>query len=167
MVPDVADAINMLKRGEVDFCTQDIPCDRYDELVSHPGIRLTGARGNALGNLTFNFARAPWSDIRVRRAIAMMIDREAMASEVCSQARPAPYAYLEHVDWAFNPTARYDDYDPRTAESLLDEAGLTLQELTVTDLPPGVYTWRVMSRTFAGGGYYEKWTPPERFEIGR
>lgn len=50
---------------------------------------------------------------------------------------------------------------------VVDEAGLTLQELTVTDLPPGVYTWRVMSRTFAGGGYYEKWTPPERFEIGR
>ncbi|KQW70707.1 hypothetical protein ASE17_17710 [Phenylobacterium sp. Root77] len=50
---------------------------------------------------------------------------------------------------------------------VVDEAGLTMQELTITDLPPGVYNWRVMSRTFAGGGYYEKWTPLERFEIGR
>lgn len=50
---------------------------------------------------------------------------------------------------------------------VVDEAGLTLQELSVTDLAPGVYNWRVMSRTFAGGGYYEKWTPLERFEIGR
>lgn len=50
---------------------------------------------------------------------------------------------------------------------VVDEAGLTLQELTITDLPPGVYNWRVMSRTFARGGYYEKWTPLERFEIGR
>ena len=50
---------------------------------------------------------------------------------------------------------------------VVDEAGLTMQELTVTDLAPGVYNWRVMSRTFAGGGYHEKWTPLERFEIGR
>ena len=50
---------------------------------------------------------------------------------------------------------------------VVDESGLTMQELTVTDLPPGVYHWRVMSRTYARGSYAEKWSPPERFEIGR
>ena len=50
---------------------------------------------------------------------------------------------------------------------LIDEAGLTEQELTVTQLPAGVYNWRVMSRTFAGGRHVEKWSPLERFEIGR
>ena len=50
---------------------------------------------------------------------------------------------------------------------VVDEGGLAAQELTVTDLPPGVYNWRVMSRTFARGSYVEKWSPLERFEIGR
>lgn len=50
---------------------------------------------------------------------------------------------------------------------VIDEGGLTMQELTVTDLPPGVYHWRVMSRTYARGSYAEKWSPPERFEVGR
>lgn len=49
---------------------------------------------------------------------------------------------------------------------VVDEAGLTAQELTITDLPPGVYNWRVMSRTFARGGFAEKWSNLERFEIG-
>lgn len=53
------------------------------------------------------------------------------------------------------------------ANPVVDESGLTMQELTVTDLPPGVYHWRVMSRTYARGSYAEKWSPPERFEIGR
>lgn len=54
-----------------------------------------------------------------------------------------------------------------SASPVVDESGLTMQELTVTDLPPGVYHWRVMSRTYARGSYAEKWSPPERFEIGR
>ena len=49
---------------------------------------------------------------------------------------------------------------------VVDEAGLTAQELVITDLPPGVYNWRVMSRTFARGGFTEKWSNLERFEIG-
>lgn len=50
---------------------------------------------------------------------------------------------------------------------VIDEAGLSSQELTITDLPPAVYNWRVMSRTFTRGGYVEKWSAFERFEIGR
>jgi peptide/nickel transport system substrate-binding protein len=124
VVPDVAEAIGQLTSGEIDFCTQDIPCTRYHEVAAAEGVRLTGSRGNALGNLTFNVARTPWDDVRVRRAIAMLIDREALAAEVCSRAVPAPYAYLEHVDWAFNPSARFPAFDPHRAVELLDEAGL-------------------------------------------
>ena len=124
VIPEVADAIDLLKAGELDFCTQDIPCERFDELAAVEGVRLTGSRGNALGNITFNVAREPWADVRVRRAIAMLIDRAALAAQVCSRAVPAPYAYLEHVEWAFNPDARFPDFDPRRAEELLAEAGL-------------------------------------------
>lgn len=49
---------------------------------------------------------------------------------------------------------------------VVDEAGLSGEELTITDLPPGVYNWRVMSRTFTRGGLVEKWSSVERFEIG-
>lgn len=125
VLADVAEAIDMLKSGDIDFCTQDIPCNRFAELSAVDGVSLTKSRGNALGHITFNIARRPWGDVRARRALAMLIDREAIAADVCSRAVPAPYAYLEHVDWAFNPNAMFPSYDQGRAERLLDEIGLT------------------------------------------
>src|SRR5688572_10532627 len=124
VVPDLDDALEQLKRGEVDFCTQDVPCERSAELVATPGVALGTGSGNALNHVTFNCTRAPWSDRRVREAVARLIDREALARAICSRARPAPYAYLEHIAWAFEPAARFPAYDPAAAADLLDQAGL-------------------------------------------
>jgi hypothetical protein len=49
---------------------------------------------------------------------------------------------------------------------IIDAAGLTEHEITVTDLPNGAYSWRVMSRTFNRGRYVEKWSPTQSFKIG-
>lgn len=54
----------------------------------------------------------------------------------------------------------------QTAAPLVDETGLTTEQMTVTDLPPGVYGWRVMSRTFLNGRIIEKWSPPQDFHLG-
>ncbi|WP_293374225.1 FecR domain-containing protein [Phenylobacterium sp. SCN 70-31] len=47
---------------------------------------------------------------------------------------------------------------------LIDQAGLTETSIALTDLPPGTYVWRVMSRTFVRGRYVEKWSAEQRFE---
>ena len=53
-----------------------------------------------------------------------------------------------------------------TSAPLVDEAGLTDEQMTVTDLPKGVYGWRVMSRTFLNGRIIEKWSPVQDFHLG-
>lgn len=124
VVPELADALELLKRGEVDFCTKDVPCNQLTEFGEGGAARVNRIRGNALGHLSFNFNREAWRDHRVRLAIAKLVDRDALANAVCSRATPAPYAYMEHVEWAFNPDARYPSYDLAGANQLLDEAGL-------------------------------------------
>jgi ABC-type transport system substrate-binding protein len=123
-VGDVSESLDGLISGEIDFLTQDVPCERYDEIDSTPGVGVSHTRGNALGHVTFNLDRRPWSDRRVREAVARLIDRDALARAVCSRSRPARHAYLEHIEWAFEPGARFPDHDPVRAEQLLDEAGL-------------------------------------------
>ncbi|PZQ63230.1 MAG: peptigoglycan-binding protein LysM [Phenylobacterium zucineum] len=49
---------------------------------------------------------------------------------------------------------------------MVDETGLTDQRITLTDLPRGVYVWRVMSRTLLRGRLVEKWSAEQRFENG-
>jgi peptide/nickel transport system substrate-binding protein len=123
VVPDLADALEMLKRGKIDFATQDVPCERYDEMAAAAGVGIARGSGNAVNHITFNCTRSPWSDRRVREAVARMADREALASSICSVAQPFEHAYLEHVQWAFDPEARFPSYDPAAAAALLDAAG--------------------------------------------
>ncbi|MGH2713902.1 MAG: ABC transporter substrate-binding protein, partial [Thermoleophilaceae bacterium] len=124
VVPDLADALDRLKRGAVDFVTQDVPCERYDELAESRGIKLASGSGNALNHVTFNFDRAPWADRRVREAVSRAVDRERLAKAVCPRAEPAAHAYLQRVEWAFDATATFPEYDSRKATSLLAAAGL-------------------------------------------
>lgn len=77
------------------------------------------------------------------------------------------YRFRWEVGGSGKRTYRLQLFRQGETTPVIDEAGLAQQDLTVTQLPPGVYDWRVMSRTFADGRYVEKWSPLERFEIGR
>ncbi|HEX7874377.1 MAG TPA: FecR domain-containing protein [Sphingobium sp.] len=48
---------------------------------------------------------------------------------------------------------------------LIDEIGLTTRGLVVTDLPPGSYTWRVLTSQFVEGELNQKWSPPQTMTI--
>lgn len=124
VVPDIHDGLAMLQRGDVDFCTQDVPCELLGDGGLPLGFEVNRIRGNALGHLSFNFSRTPWTDHRVRLAIAKLVDRDALARAVCTRARPARHAYMEHIGWAFNQDATYPTHDIAGAVALLDEAGL-------------------------------------------
>jgi hypothetical protein len=49
---------------------------------------------------------------------------------------------------------------------LVDQLGLSASEIALTDLPPGKYSWRVMSITFDRGRHVETWSPSQTFQIG-
>ncbi len=50
--------------------------------------------------------------------------------------------------------------------AVIDEAGLNSGQIVVTDLPPGIYFWRVLVSRREAGKLFEKWSQPQRFEIG-
>jgi ABC-type transport system substrate-binding protein len=123
VVPDIDDALAMLRRGDVDFVTQDVPCERYEELAQEPGVGLASGSGSAVNHVTFNFTRDPWKDRRVREAVALAIDRDRLAKAVCQRAEAAQYAYLKRIAWVYDPSKRFPSYAPDRAASLLDAAG--------------------------------------------
>lgn len=50
---------------------------------------------------------------------------------------------------------------------LIDHPGLTDQAFTLTDLPPGVYTWRVQGSRHRFGRLLQVWSEPQQLRIGR
>ncbi|MDP1616766.1 FecR domain-containing protein [Phenylobacterium sp.] len=89
----------------------------------------------------------------------------------------APPAGLEGVDRSF--LFRWSDSGEGVASfrfqlaanaemdsPIIDEPGLTERQISVAELPDGVYFWRVLVTRFEDGEAIEKWAPVQRFQLG-
>jgi peptide/nickel transport system substrate-binding protein len=124
--PDAAIALTAAKRGELDIVPALIPAHWPDQ-ANAPGITVAFAPlvldPPALRYLAFDTTRAPLDDPRVRQAIALLVDRRAIAKHVfAGLARPALWPV-----WPGGPVdgaeAAVPEFDPAAAGKLLDAAG--------------------------------------------
>lgn len=125
VMPDDADALAALERGDVHFAVKGIMCSDYDEWKQKPGCDVLYESGNSIAFLSPNWQQERFQDRRVREAIARLLDRKPIGDAICRFAGTPRHFYLEKVSWAFNPDATAPDYDPARAVVLLDEAGFT------------------------------------------
>jgi peptide/nickel transport system substrate-binding protein len=126
--PDAAVALTAAKRNELDIVAALIPA-HWPEQATAPGVtaafRPLELAPPRLRYLAFNSARAPLDDARVRHALALLVDRRAIAKRVFGGlARPALWPI-----WPGGPAdgveAPVPEFDPATAGKLLDAAGWT------------------------------------------
>lgn len=121
------DTVRVLKliRGEIDMVQNDLS----PELVSHLGkqknINVTHARGSNFTYLGFNLDDPMVGQQKVRQAIAMAIDREAIIKYVMAGAARPASALLLPDHWAGNEDLEEIAYNPDKARALLVEAGFT------------------------------------------
>jgi len=126
--PDAAVALREAKRGELDVIPALIPA-HWPEQANAPGI-VAGFRPLELAPprlryLAFNAARPPLGDPRVRHALALLVDRRAIARRVFDGlARPALWP-IWPGGLVSGPEAAVPDFDPAAAAKLLDAAGWT------------------------------------------
>jgi peptide/nickel transport system substrate-binding protein len=71
-----------LQKGEVDMAFRDFTPTEYKSLATQKGIKVHKGPGSSIRYLVLNVKRAPTNDINVRRAIAYLFPRTAIASRV-------------------------------------------------------------------------------------
>ncbi len=78
-----ADCLAAYRSGEVDICP-DAPTEKLEDLKAElgPALRIEPYAGTYF--YAFNTTRPPFDDARVRRALSLAIDREALAASVWS-----------------------------------------------------------------------------------
>jgi peptide/nickel transport system substrate-binding protein len=76
-----------------------------------------------VAGLTMNLSHAPLNDVRVRRAIAMSIDRAGISRKITLGRYPVTDAIQPRFSWAFDASVREPQYDSAGADTLLDAAG--------------------------------------------
>lgn len=93
------------------------------ERLRAAGRRVFRMRTGAWRAMPLNLKRPALADRRVRQAIDLAIDREAIVAAGLGGYGEAGYSPIPPASWAFRPEMNLRRYDPAAAERLLDAAG--------------------------------------------
>lgn len=112
----------LLRRGEVDIAA-GINARDAARISEIPGIKLMRQPGLAVRYLRADPRAKPFSDARVRRAVSLALDRQALVdSTAAGYGRQASQMVTEAV-FGFNPSLPALRHDPDSARALLAVAG--------------------------------------------
>jgi len=121
VIPDPSVKLANLRAGKIDSMILEKP--QYEMVKNDPNLKVFLTPLNYLRGYRFNHSRPPFSDIRVRQAVAYAIDRQALVAGIeFGLGRIASCVYPED-HWAHNPSLPPWPYDPQKARQLLREAG--------------------------------------------
>ncbi|QAT50062.1 glutathione ABC transporter substrate-binding protein [Caproiciproducens sp. NJN-50] len=132
-VTEAATRVSMIQSGDADFIFP-VPSESFSVLSADSNVKAEKAEGITVNYIYMNTKKKALSDLKVRQAINMAIDRNAycsvvkngLASPATSFEAPAVQFYQAQGDVA---------YDTTKAKSLLSEAGYA-NGLTLTAYSP-------------------------------
>ncbi|GJE38958.1 peptide ABC transporter substrate-binding protein [Methylobacterium persicinum] len=79
--PDLSGAVRRYAAGEIDSLS-DLPGDQMDTLRARFGTQVVLGPALGLAALALNTRKRPFTDVRVRRALSLVIDREYLAEAI-------------------------------------------------------------------------------------
>ena len=110
-------------RGSGDLVVNDLAPEHFDRLDRTPGFEVAAHDGRNVVYLGFNLAHPPLDDPRVRRAVALAVDREAIVRHLLSGRARLATALLPPGHWAHDDRVPIRPHDPEEAGRLLDASG--------------------------------------------
>jgi len=131
ITPDASVRYAKLKAGECHVMPYPNPAD-LEAMQSDASVNLMSQEGLNVGYLAFNVEKAPFDDKRVRQALNMAINKDAIIEAVFLGAGKVAKNPIPPTIWSYNEDTQDYPYDPEKAKSLLAEAGVA--QGTKTDI---------------------------------
>ena len=122
ITPDASVRWAKLQKGECHVMPYPNPAD-LDAIRKDPKITVLEQPGLNVGYLAYNTQKKPFDDVRVRKAVNMAIDKQAIIKAVYLSAGVAATNPIPPSMWSYNKAIKDDPYDPAAAKKLLAEAG--------------------------------------------
>ncbi|MFG6492366.1 ABC transporter substrate-binding protein [Microbacterium sp. P03] len=128
-IPDFTAGVNAALDGSLDVLTAVDPT-LSSQLDGQQGFTLTTGKTTDKGLLAFNNKKAPLDDKRVREALRLAIDHDALVGAI--GAGQTLYGPIPELDPGYEDLSDVVSFDPDRAKQLLTEAGAEDLQLTLT-----------------------------------
>ena len=123
IIPDTETQTMMFESGELDLIDLDFVTDAADRfLETYPDQIVQGPRVG-ITYFTMNFNIEPFQDVKVRQAVQMAIDRQAILDALYGGRGQVEHGIYPFGLIGFNDGKNKISYDPEGAKALLTEAG--------------------------------------------
>lgn len=123
IVRDPAAAFAALQTGEVAHVTRNVPPELFDRFSTEPGVAIETGTKYESNQLYFNARKAPLDDARLRHAMSLTIDSQAIVDSVLLGHGRAGLPSFLHPDTEWAADGVQVEHDPAAAQALLDRAG--------------------------------------------
>ena len=121
-IPEVATRSIEVEAGGVDVAV-DIQASDVERLESKDGVEVFREVASSINFIGLNTTMAPYDNVKVRQAIDLAIDKEAIYNVVYQGTGTIAEAPMSSVVWAYNDQLPKHEYNVEKAKELLKEAG--------------------------------------------
>ena len=134
ITPDASVRYQKLKANECQVMPYPNPAD-LEAMKADPDINLMQQEGLNVGYLAYNTQEPPFDNVKVRKALNMAINKQAIIDVVFQGAGKIAKNPIPPTIWSYNDAVKDDPYDPEAAKKLLKEAGVTNLKTSVWAMP--------------------------------
>lgn len=121
-LPDENTLVTALRTHEIDWLFEATP-NTYNELRTLPDVKTILVDNNQYYGMLYNLKQPLLADVRVRRAIAYGLDKQALVNNNTFGSATVATGDLPSYLWAYEPNVTRYEEDRVKAGALLAEAG--------------------------------------------
>jgi dipeptide transport system substrate-binding protein len=111
-----------LRTGECEAMAFPKPAD-LDEMKKDPQLNVLQKEGLNIGYIAFNVEKKPFDDKRVRQALNLATNKDAILKAVYQGNGQVAKNPIPPILWGYNDAVKDYPYDPAKAKELLAQAG--------------------------------------------
>ena len=124
-VSDPNVAFNGTRSGEFDISWMTPPFDSRSKQLTAQGYRWEQALSPVAYGVLLHTGKAPFNDVRVRRAVSMALDRKTISTKLLNGVSPPSYQAFGKGYLGYDKTLDKDPYNVAAAKALVSAAGAT------------------------------------------
>ncbi len=122
ITPDASVRYAKLKAGECHLMPYPNPAD-IEQMKQDPKVNLVSQEGLNVGYLAFNTQLDKYEDKRIRQALSLAIDKNAIIDAVFQGSGKIAKNPIPPTIWSYNESIKDYSFDPVKAKKLLADAG--------------------------------------------